>query len=180
MEHKRKTISRREWSRILESAAAYRDVSLPGFTAAVGLLHLKKTRSMLVKSVAGMMLKIVDDGYCWLQVAPKNEHWWLTVMFDETGRLVQYYFDVTLENDVRGADSTFIDLYLDVAAQPDGTLELMDQDELTPALAEGIITKEEYGLAEETGRMLVEAIPANIGRLEEFCTRMYAILRRGV
>ena len=101
-------------------------------------------------------------------------------MFDETGRLVQYYFDVTLENDVRGADSTFIDLYLDVAAQPDGTLELMDQDELTAALAEGIITKEEYGLAEETGRMLVEAIPANIGRLEEFCTRMYAILRRGV
>ena len=180
MEHKRKTIARTEWSRILESAAAYTSVEIPGFSATVGLLHLKKTKAMLVKSVQEMQIKIVDDGYCWLQVAPKNEHWWLTVMFDEMGRLVQYYFDVTLENDVCGAESTFIDLYLDVASQPDGTLELMDQDELDAALADGTITKEQYALAERTGQMLVQGIPANLHRLEEFCYRMYDILRREV
>ena len=178
MEHKRRTIARTEWSRILESAAAYREVESSGFSATVGLLHLKKTKAMLVKSVQEMQIKIVDDDYCWLQVAPKNEHWWLTVMFDETGKLVQYYFDVTLENDVCGAESTFIDLFLDVAAQPDGTLELMDQSELDEALAEGLITEAQAALAEGTAQMLVEGIPANIRRLEEFCVGMYDTLRR--
>ena len=177
---KRKTIARTEWSRILESASAYTEVEYPGFSAAVGLLYLRKTRAMLVKSVQDMQIKIVDDGYCWLQVAPKNEHWWLTVMFDETGKLVQYYFDITLENDVCGADSSFIDLYLDVASQPDGTLELMDQDELDAALLTATITLEQYRLAEETGQMLVQSIPENIHRLEEFCCRLYGILRRNV
>ena len=70
MEHKRRTIARTEWSRILESAAAYREVESSGFSATVGLLHLIKTRAMLVKSVQDMQIKIVDDDYCWLQVAP--------------------------------------------------------------------------------------------------------------
>jgi len=180
MEHKRRTIARTEWSRILESAAAYREVESSGFSATVGLLHLIKTRAMLVKSVQDMQIKIVDDDYCWLQVAPKNEHWWLTVMFDEQGKLVQYYFDVTLENDVRGADSTFVDLFLDVASQPDGTLELMDMSELEQAFNEGSITREQYELSLRTAQTLVEGIPANIRRLEEFCCRMYTILRREV
>ena len=95
-----------------------------------------------------------------------------------TSVVVTTYSGKEYKAEVCGADSTFIDLYLDVASQPDGTLELMDQDELDAALADGTITKEQYDLAERTGQMLVQGIPANIRRLEEFCVGMYDTLRR--
>ena len=52
--------------------------------------------------------------------------------------------------------------------------------ELDAALADGTITRDEYTLAEATGQMLVQGIPENLQRLEEFCYQMYDILRREV
>ena len=90
---------------------------------------------------------------------------------------MQYYFDVTLENILRGRDSRFRDLFLDVAAIPGGPLELLDRDELDEAYAEHLITAAEHHLAVETADRLVEAIPEHWTELYDFCMKTCRDLR---
>ena len=132
----------------------------------------------LDKTAAGTQVRLVDTGYSWMQIAPKNEHWWLTVMFDDQGGIVQYYFDITLENILCGRDSYFRDLFLDIAALPEQAMELLDRDELDAALAEDTITKDEYGLALETAEWLMGELPQYWKELHEFCMKIYYILKK--
>jgi hypothetical protein len=67
------------------------------------------------QGLRGIPLTIVDRGYFWMQLAPKDKKYWLTVMLDAAGDIVSYYFDITDSNVLSGdGDSYFYDLYLDV------------------------------------------------------------------
>lgn len=68
---------------------------------------------------------------------------------DENGRHpCQYYFDITLENDIRpGGQSSFLDLFLDVVLSPGGDVYILDRDELAAALSAGEISPAQYALA---------------------------------
>ncbi|MGN1345800.1 MAG: DUF402 domain-containing protein [Eubacteriales bacterium] len=179
MRIKIKHIQRSGWQRV----TARRFACLPfeeknGLSGTAALLCLDSVAAPLWKTVAGQEICIAADGYRWLQIAPENRHWWLTVMLDRTGTIFQYYFDITLENIVCGSDSYFRDLFLDVAALPGGPLELLDQDELDAALANRLISAEQYQLAEKTARVLLEELPGHWAELYEFCIKIYNHLRK--
>ena len=58
---------------------------------------------------------IADKDISWLQIALKDAHVWITVMYDQNDRFIQAYFDVTNGNDFSNCDNpTFEDMYLDV------------------------------------------------------------------
>ncbi|MEA4831236.1 MAG: DUF402 domain-containing protein [Oscillospiraceae bacterium] len=170
---KTRYMARDDWSRIEERRSAYMEAEFFGIKGFAGLLCLDKVKAPLVKGVPGVDVKIVDNGFRWLQFAPKGEHWWLTVMADERGKIVQYYFDITKENVLCEESSYFYDLFLDVVALPDGTVVLLDKDELDAALSENIITENEYKLAINTADILIRKIPENIGHLEQFCYKLF-------
>lgn len=173
-EIKRRFIARSGWGRILRSRSAYRELASDAFTGIAGLLRFDEVKAPLTKnSIPGAAVKIVDDGYSWLQLAPKDAHWWLTVMFDGTGVIVQYYFDVTKENVLLGCCSYFLDMFLDIVALPDGRSVTLDRDELDEAAAEGLITAEEHAIALETADMLSSGLPRQLDRLGDFCTDLY-------
>lgn len=89
-------------------------------------------------------LVIADDDYSWLQVAPKGGRWWLTAMLDPAGNMLQYYFDITGGNVLTdGPDAYFDDMFLDVVMHADGTILLLDADELDSACADGTISPEQ-------------------------------------
>lgn len=177
MRIKTKFIDRHTWRRIVSRRDAYLELNNKVFDGYAGLLCMDAVTEPLIVTVTDREVCIVDNGYSWMQIAPQNEHWWLTVMFDERWEIVQYYFDVTLENILRGRDSRFRDLFLDVAAIPGGPLELLDRDELDEAYAEHLITAAEHHLAVETADRLVEAIPEHWTELYDFCMKTCRDLR---
>jgi len=176
MQIKTKYFDRRGWKRIQVRHDAFCEWKTENLSGMAGLIRMDSVTAPLDKTVDGTPVRIVDNGYCWMQIAPENEHWWLTVMFNEREKIIQYYFDVTLENIIDGQDSCFRDLFLDVAAIPERKIELLDRDELEEALAEGIITPEEYGLAVKTAERLMYELPQHWTELQEFCMKTYRTL----
>lgn len=178
MQIETKYLDRRGWSRITSRRDAYLDLKTNDFTGIAGLIRMDSVTAPLDKTVAGTQIRLVDEGYSWMQIAPENENWWLTVMIDRTDGIVQYYIDVTLENIIRGRDSYFRDLFLDVAVLPEGAVELLDRDELDEALAECVITEKEYRLAVETAEMMIKELPEHWAALHGFCMKTYQTLRK--
>ncbi|MBE5767106.1 MAG: DUF402 domain-containing protein [Clostridiales bacterium] len=165
-----KDIRRSEWTRILSRSFATESFSSRDLSGEIALIRIDKTKSPLFVTTNGRQYKIVDDGFRWLQIAPKDANWWLTAMFTQDGEALQYYFDVTLENRVSsGGNSTFLDLFLDVVMLPGGECILLDKDELDEALTQSVITPEQHAFAWKTANMLLEALPRRHEELHAFC-----------
>ncbi len=169
----KRCITRKGWARIEASAFAWRKLEGGQMEGVAGLLHLEKVKSPLVVTCAGQELTIVDNGYYWLQIGPQGENWWLTVMLSPKGEIIQYYFDITRSNVICGKKSYFEDLMLDVAALPDGRNVLLDMDELQQALEEHAIGRSEYALACRKAEEIMEGMPDNIGKLGDFCMKVF-------
>ena len=121
---------------------------------------------------------IYQDDYHWLQIAMADCHWWLTVMVDSSGEITQYYFDITLENQLLASrDSWFTDIYLDVVMMPDGRLDLLDADELDEALQDGEITAEQHQMAHLWAQELMEELPQQLPKLKVFCEELFTQLK---
>lgn len=107
-------------------------------------------------------LKLLDDEFCLIEVTPKNENYNLRIYLDEKYNILQYYFDVTLENgfdDVTGYPY-YIDLYTDITIT-EGLVKILDLDELQQALACGDINQQQFELAEKVKNNLLEEIIEN-------------------
>ncbi len=166
MEIHRKDMARNNWGRVRRSTTAYRLVDEPGFSGMAGLMHMLEVEKPLVFDYEGEKITAVDNGFYWLQMAPKDGNWWLTVMFDREEQPRQAYFDITGENHILpdGA-SWFTDLFLDVVVMPDGRAMLLDQDELEQALAEGVVSQQQYDAACGQAKALLDGLS---GRAAEF------------
>ena len=156
---KQKTILRAEWKGINERLYAEKRFEIKGFKGIAGLLFMADAEDFSVHS-GKQRLKITGKGYSWLQLAPENEHVWATVMFDETGKLFQCYFDITACNHVLdGGKSWFEDLYLDVVAiAGDDELYLYDEDELIEARKNDELSEDLFNTAYTARRKLINAL----------------------
>ncbi|MBE6563134.1 MAG: DUF402 domain-containing protein [Ruminococcaceae bacterium] len=177
MEIKKKLITRSGWLRILERRFALSEFKYPSLSGVAALMELKKVREPLIAEFRGETLKIVDDGYFWLQIAPRGENFWITVMLDEGGNILQYYFDITEKNVIDGESSHFYDLFLDLVTMPDVRLITLDGDELEEALSEGVINEAQYNKAWRVLSELKEAIPSRSKELEVFCKGLFERLK---
>ncbi len=172
-----KTLSRSEWPRVVKRKYAWMEVCDEHFCGQASLILIEEVTAPLEKAYNGMSVKIVDQGYCWLQLAPKDKTYWLTVMLDESGRIVSYYFDITDYNELHeSGDSYFVDLFLDVVLLPGGRLYLLDEDELEEALQQGDINQQQFYKACETARMLLCGLENREKELENYCLQMVETL----
>lgn len=122
------------------------------------LYQIKQVRDPLWKEYEGTRYCVADAGYEWLQHFPKGAHYVMTTMYDDKGRVVQYYIDICKVQGVtdRGVP-WFDDLYLDVVILPSGKLYLLDAEELEDALKRGLITKEDFDMAWDVANKLMDA-----------------------
>lgn len=168
---KRKTLRRSEWPEIVKRGITVRCLSTSEFCGTAGLTVIgRMPRPFAVGDTV-----LADEGWRWLQLAPRGAHWWLTAMFDPQHRHVESYFDITLENDFSDPlDPSFSDLYLDIAIPAGGEPMLLDEDELCAALAAGEITPAQAALARESAQALLAALRA---QGEAFPRRLAALYR---
>lgn len=176
---KTKTMKRSEWWRLEE--CKFTSCSLDNNTE-VGLIQMVKLAKPLFVHYndENPQKCIADNGYSWLQIAKKDEHIWTTVMFNENGELLEFYFDITNQNVIKpDGESSFEDLYLDVVFFPSGQIDLLDEDELEDALQNGIITQEQFELAYQIANQHINWLkqPANQQELIAFSQHIYSQLK---
>ncbi|MDE6655560.1 MAG: DUF402 domain-containing protein [Anaeroplasmataceae bacterium] len=174
----RKSLRRDEWKRFIKKSIKTMQVEEPEFCGTVCLLKIEEITEPLVVSYPSYTVTIADKNYRWLQFAPKNENWWLTVLYDDKEELIESYFDITKENDFEDEDNpTFIDLYLDVVFSKDREPVILDKNELKDALDNDFITFEEYELAFFVAKKIIKGYNRNKAKYYEFIDRQYNKLR---
>lgn len=180
MELEKKSLSRREWKWIEKSELTVEPVDCPLFSGVVGLLHILSVSKPLQVPFPGGPRTIGDVGYRWLQLAPRNANWWLTVIVDDEDRLFESYFDITRGNDFTDPLSpTFYDMKLDVTIAPGGTPRVLDKEELQEALEAGCISPEEYQLALGTAQGIIDWYHAHEQEYYAFLATVYQKLSGG-
>ena len=121
----------------------------------------------------GKEICLCDNGYSILNYLPDNGNWHLHTAKDNHGKTVEWYIDITRINsiDEKGMPY-FYDLYLDIVIRPDGSLTILDEDELQDALNDGNISKDEYNLARETMNKLIREKTVSVSYLEALCSKI--------
>lgn len=172
----KKYLSRPKWKRILKRKYVHQYIHDDGFEGEIALIWLEKVAESRSSNLNGEVVWL-DNGYMWLEVAPKNQNIWLTVMFNEQGIIQQYYFDITDQNVIdETKDSYFYDLYLDVVVS-NHEIFVLDEDELIEAYKKKEITYQQFQKAVKTKDALVEWLKGHMSDLESSCMRYYSELK---
>lgn len=145
---KRKRADRHPWQRVLERRYAVERLDTPDFQGYVSTLWIDAVWQPLFVPCLGQMICIADAGHVWLQLFPDGTQHTLTAMLDADRTLVQWYVDICQAHGM-GDDGVpwYDDLYLDVIALPSGEVEIIDVEELDEALANKLVTPDQFTLA---------------------------------
>lgn len=127
-----KDMARSEWTRIRSKKQIILPCSVDGRQGKISLMKLLDVMDPFSRVYNGREIVLADNGYYWLQLAMENDHAWFTVMFDDQGKLLQIYVDITNGNHTEQDDPTFEDLFLDYVVYGDDVYEL-DRNELDEA-----------------------------------------------
>ncbi len=170
MEIKKKYMSRPEWKRIIEREYKVINLEEEDLGGKISLLWIKKVTSPRFEQYHESFIKIVDDNYYWIQLALKGKKYWVTAMFDENMKIVQYYIDIIKSNSVIEDDPYFYDMFLDLVITGE-EIVLLDEEELKQALDEKIITIEEYNEAYETANDIMNNFEDFKTKLDYICNK---------
>lgn len=172
-----KYLSRKKWSRILERKYYHEYIDDKYFQGEIALIHLIKVSHPRSSNLGNKEVTWIDNDYYWLELAPIDQNYWLTVMFNEKGEIQQYYFDITDKNVIdEKNDSYFYDLYLDIVVS-DKKIYVLDEDELENAYKQNIITKAQFEKAIFTKNQLVNHLKSHYDELEKSCYRYFHNLK---
>lgn len=168
---------RKEFRRLIQTRLAVGHAALRGFRGAAGLMEILETDGIWAVDSVGGTVTIAAPGYHWLQLAPDSGKWWLTVMYDARSDIVQYYFDITRDVYVsHDGEARFHDLFLDIVMSPDGTLQVMDRDELDRAHACGVVDDTIYARALQTANELLDRLEGNEPEWRKMCEEILRML----
>lgn len=97
----------------------------------------------------------------WLQHFPTAENYTVTTMFDQNGKVVQWYIDVCYKHGLDDQGPWWDDLFLDIIVLPSGDYFLVDEEELEEALHSGLINQEKYELAKHVAQKIMDELEGN-------------------
>ncbi len=103
-----------------------------------------------------------------------NEGYKISRFYDHKKNFLFWYCDIIdVEYDEKEDKYTLIDLLLDIKVMPNGIVEIIDEEELTEALEEGLITKQQAVMALKKLNTMVEMtesgdFPPGICNKEEY------------
>ncbi|WP_020616332.1 DUF402 domain-containing protein [Paenibacillus daejeonensis] len=156
---KRKFSDRANWRRILRKSYSCLSMDSDEFRGLVTFYRIHELREPLWKEYNGRRLCLADKGYLWMQHFPKGEQFVVTTMFNDKGKVVQWYIDICKTQGLTDQQVPwFDDMYLDVVVLPTGEVFLMDEDELEEAVRTGDVSPRDAASARKTAGRLLSAI----------------------
>ena len=134
----------------------------------ITLKEIKEVSMPHIIPVNGNWITKLDKNYTILEYTPLDKLYNVRVHINDKLEILEYYFDIILENKIENIDGQDVpfynDLYLDVvyyqeaATKSSKFILLDDRDELKEALRNGIIDEEEYNLAYSEANKLMEEL----------------------
>lgn len=174
----KKDMRRSDWRRILRREYISRDHQMYGHRGKESLLVIREVTGPLMVHDGGEDVLIAEKDYAWVQIALEGLPFWLTAMYDDRGRLIQIYFDITAGNRFDDPENpTFVDMYLDIVVNSRGELYVLDRDELDAALTAGTITQSQHDRAEQACQTLCQYLKKNRPAVQALCRRAYRELK---
>lgn len=138
------------------------------FQGYICYVKIKGVQKPLIVNNGKTKICIKDENYEWFELYPDNGKYAITIMFDNHGNLIEWYFDISknvgIENGIPFED----DLYLDMIITPNGEKLVIDENELLEAFQNGDITKEDVDSAYQTLRYLENKYVNNLDELVKF------------
>lgn len=138
------------------------------FTGYVCYIKIKGVESPLIVNNGISEVCIKDNNYEWLEVYPDNGKYALTIMFDDAGNLIEWYFDIAKQIGIQDGIPFEDDLYLDMIITPSGEKIILDENELKTAFESGDITPEDFDSAYQTLGYLENKYVNNFNELVRF------------
>lgn len=177
---KERDMRRTDWKRITKRRYTSRvDADIFGNTGRISLTSIDEVTGPLTVHYQSRAVLIADAGYSWFQAAVPGAHWWLTAMFDTHDRLIQIYFDITGGSRFDDPENpTFEDMYLDIVVSADGSIEVVDRNELDEALQSGTITASQHRDAIKNCEKLERFLRENTADVIAWCCDRQRDLKR--
>ena len=174
IELKRRFADARGHRNIIDKVYKNIKVNTEEFEGNISLLKINKVKNAWFVDEENRC--ILNDRYSWLEIYPKNKNYCITAMYDENGKISEWYFDVARQLGVENGVPFEDDLFLDVVVVPDGRIHLLDEDELKEAYENNIISKDEFDMAYEIANKMLNIKEKDIERLREFSYKYLEIL----
>ncbi len=124
-----------------------------------------------IKITTPQGLVIIDNYFKLLEFYNYNSKVKLSAFYDNNNKIIEWYFDIAREIGKENGIPFEDDLYLDVVVKPDGTITLLDEDELKLALDKNEITNEEYNMAYSEANKLLSKLVGNKKKLESLTNK---------
>lgn len=173
-----KNILRDEMLGLTHKMVHTKEIQEENFKGIVSLFTILSMEKPMWIQKENKRLCIADVGFQWLQFAPRQENWWLTVVFDSNQKLVESYFDITKENFLENKQNPgFTDMCLDIVFDQTTEPKLLDEDELKAALDEKLITIQEYEMAISLAKRIMNCYNKNKAKYYNWIDRFYNMLR---
>lgn len=122
------------------------------------------------------LLCIQDTGYKWLEFYDYKAKVKLTAIYDETDKIVEWYFDIAREIGKENGIPYEDDMYLDVVVRPNGEIILLDEEELKEALTRYEITQEEYEETYQIAKDLMKQVKGKKAEIQEFTDKYLQLM----
>lgn len=168
---KERDMRRTDWKRITKRQYLSREeANIFGNAGRISLISIDEVTGPLTVHYHSRAVLIADTGYSWFQAAVPGARWWLTAMFDDHDQLIQIYFDITGGSRFDDPENPmFEDMYLDIVVSADGSIEVVDRDELDEALQNGAITAARHREAIEDCDKLEKFLRENTAYVMKWC-----------
>lgn len=121
---------------------------------------------------------ILDDNYKLLEFYDYNAKVKLSAFYDDSNRIIEWYFDIAREIGKENGFPYEDDMYLDVLVTDVGEIILLDEDELKDALDKMQITKLEYENAYKEAYQLMDRLQSKKEELQNFTDKYLKIIRK--
>ncbi len=179
---KERDMRRTDWKRITKRRyVSCADDNIFSCAGRISLTSIDEVTGPLTVHYQSRDVLIADAGYSWLQAVVPGAHWWLTAMFDESDQIIQIYFDITAGSRFDDPENpTFKDMYLDIVVSADGSIEVVDRDELDEALQSGAITGSQHREAVENCEKLERFLRENTAAVLNWCIARQRAMKKGM
>lgn len=133
-----------------------------------GDVHLNVFTKMIGRRERSERKCFHAEGYSWLEFYDYNSKFRLTAIYDNNGKIVEWYFDLSREIGKKDGYPYHEDWYLDVVLTPDGKIILLDEDEFDEAYRKFEMTEDEYHEGKRLVKDLMNRLEAKQDKIKEF------------
>ena len=140
----------------------------------VSQLLVMEVNQPFIVNLMDKKICLYNNGYSEYGFLPDGENWMVWGLYDDSLKIIEWYFDITRKNSVDENGNPYCDdLYLDIVLMENGKIIILDEDELLEALDNKNISKNEFKMAYETKDKIIDNKIVDVKYMEKIYKNIF-------